>query len=65
MPGGRQLEYIELDVLVNNSGAIRFYERYGFSDKRRSMICWLQIVEKYAGGQETTRCPGRMQAVRF
>lgn len=37
----RSLEYVELDVLANNEGALRFYERNGFDDKRRTMYAKL------------------------
>lgn len=33
----RQLDYVELNVLVENSGAIALYEKQGFTDKVHTM----------------------------
>lgn len=38
----RQLDYVELNVLGNNTRAIALYEREGFEEEMRTMRCKLQ-----------------------
>lgn len=38
---GRRLEYLELEVLAQNSGAIELYEAHDFVESTRTMRCML------------------------
>ncbi len=38
----RQLDFVELGVLQNNTGAIRLYERQGFETQQYTMRCMLK-----------------------